>query len=393
MTNIEWKECTIGDIADVQTGPFGSQLHEKDYVSAGTPIVTVEHLGNRTFSTQNLPMVSDSDKSRLQKYCMQHGDLIFSRVGSVDRCTYANKNNEGWLFSGRCLRVRPQECVDSMWLYYFFCLESTKTFIRNIAVGATMPSINTKLMCEAPVKYPPLAEQQRIAKILSSLDDKIELNNAINRNLEEQAQAIFKSWFIDFEPFGGEMPEDWTIGKLSDLAEYEKEKTNLSELTEETYYSTENMLSNKAGVSSATNLPTIDQTTRCFPGETIISNIRPYFKKIFYCTEDIAGCSTDVLCFKPKNKLLATYNYSLLYNDNFFDYMVKGSKGTKMPRGDKSQIMNYEICIPSDEYLQKFDGIVSKLQMQIQNLKKETTQLTKIRDTLLPELMSGDLGC
>ena len=147
MTNTEWKECTIGDVADVQTGPFGSQLHEKDYVSAGTPIVTVEHLGNRTFSTQNLPMVSDSDRSRLQKYCMKQGDLIFSRVGSVDRCTYANENNEGWLFSGRCLRVRPQECVDSMWLYYFFCLESTKTFIRNIAVGATMPSINTKLMC------------------------------------------------------------------------------------------------------------------------------------------------------------------------------------------------------------------------------------------------------
>ena len=183
MTNTEWKECTIGDVADVQTGPFGSQLHEKDYVSAGTPIVTVEHLGNRTFSTQNLPMVSDSDRSRLQKYCMKQGDLIFSRVGYVDRCTYSNENNEGWLFSGRCLRVRPQECVDCMWLYYFFCLESTKTFIRNIAVGATMPSINTKLMCEVPVKYPPLAEQQRIAKILSSLDDKIELNNVINRNL------------------------------------------------------------------------------------------------------------------------------------------------------------------------------------------------------------------
>lgn len=189
------------------------------------------------------------------------------------------------------------------------------------------------------------------------------------------------------------MPENWAIGKLSDIAEYEKDKISISELTEETYYSTENMLSNKEGVTSATNLPTIEQTTRCFPGESIISNIRPYFKKIFYCTEDVAGCSTDVLCFKPKNKLLATYNYSLLYNDDFFDYMVKGSKGTKMPRGDKSQIMNYEICIPSDEHLQKFDGIVSKLQMQIHNLKKETTQLTKTRDALLPKLMSGDLGC
>ena len=253
---------------------------------------------------------------------------------------------------------------------------------------SAQPGLAVGTLAKQKILLPSLAEQKRIAGILSALDDKIELNNEINRNLEEQAQTIFKNWFIDFAPFGGEMPEDWKKGKLSDIAEYEKEKIDITRLNVETYYSTENMLSNKAGVSKATNLPTIEQTTRCFPGETIISNIRPYFKKIFYCTEEIAGCSTDVLCFKPKKESFSFYNYSLLYSNDFFDYMVKGSKGTKMPRGDKSQIMNYKVNIPSENMLQKFKDIVSPILQQTKAGKQENRHLTAIRDKLLSKIMS-----
>ncbi len=137
----------LGDICNIQTGPFGSQLHSNDYSLNGTPIVTVEHLGNRKFTLQNLPHVKEEDRIRLQKYNMKEGDIIFSRVGSVDRCTYVFQNNVGWLFSGRCLRIRVEsECLCSLFLYYYFCLDEVKLYIRNIAVGATMPSINTKLL-------------------------------------------------------------------------------------------------------------------------------------------------------------------------------------------------------------------------------------------------------
>lgn len=84
----------LAEVADIQTGPFGSQLHKKDYVASGRPIVTVEHLGKRAFTRQNLPFVSEFDAERLKKYQMKHGDVIFSRVGSVDRCSYAEKRNE-----------------------------------------------------------------------------------------------------------------------------------------------------------------------------------------------------------------------------------------------------------------------------------------------------------
>lgn len=170
-------------IADIQTGPFGSQLHKEDYVETGTPIVTVEHLGNRVFTEQNLPRVSDSDKARLIKYTLSTGDIVFSRVGSVDRCSYVDKSHDGWMFSGCCLRVRPTELVDSLYLYYYFCLEETKQFVRNIAVGATMPSINTKLLGEVEIALPDLNNQKRIAAVLSSLDDKIENNQKLNDNL------------------------------------------------------------------------------------------------------------------------------------------------------------------------------------------------------------------
>lgn len=371
----------VANIADIQTGPFGSQLHKEDYVENGTPIVTVEHLGQRIFTTQNLPKVSDVDKKRLGKYVLQKGDIVFSRVGSVDRCSYVDKWHDGWMFSGRCLRVRPCDLVESLFLYYTFCLEQTKQYIRNIAVGATMPSINTKLLGEVEVPFPPLDIQQRIAKILSAIDDKIELNQKINENLERQAQAIFESWFTGKREING---------CLADICQYSKGKVAVSSLDLESYYSTENMLPGKAGATQAASLPTTTQTTKCNVGDVLISNIRPYFKKIVYCHADCA-CSTDVLCLVPKRQELSAYLFFLLYADSFFNFMVAGSKGTKMPRGDKQQIMMYPVYIPSDEELMTFNRVAQPVITQVQLNREENKRLIALRDTLLPKFMAGEI--
>lgn len=189
------KTAKLANIADIQTGPFGSQLHKEDYVDAGTPIVTVEHLGRRKLSNKNVPFVSESDAHRLSKYSLEQGDIVFSRVGSVDRCSQVSENEAGWLFSGRCLRVRPNDSmIDPDYLYYFLTLPKTQEFIRAIAVGATMPSINTSLLGEVDIDLPPLSEQVGIAKGLVALDDKIAANSRIikiathlNINLVEKA--------------------------------------------------------------------------------------------------------------------------------------------------------------------------------------------------------------
>ena len=377
------KEKFLRELADIQTGPFGSQLHKEDYVADGTPIVTVEHLGNKMFSEQNLPRVSNTDKNRLKKYVLKQGDIVFSRVGSVDRCSYVDQKHDGWMFSGRCLRARPTSEIDSEYLYYYFCLEETKQFVRNIAVGATMPSINTKLLGEVVVTFPELEQQKRISGILSAIDSKIEVNQKINDNLSDLLQTIYQGQF-------GKVGLANNCGILADICSYSKDKIEISKLSLDTYYSTENMLPEKSGAVKATSLPTTSQTTACHKGDTLISNIRPYFKKIVYC-EDDCGCSTDVLCFKPVHPRYTAYLFSTLYADSFFNFMVAGAKGTKMPRGDKQQIMTYPVVLPSEKDLSEFNSVATPILTQIYSNRTESERLSAIRDTLLPKLILGEI--
>ncbi len=188
----KWKEYKLGSVADVQTGPFGSQLHMSDYKIEGTPIITVEHLGENRITHNNLPLVGNDDKKRLIKYTLKEGDIVFSRVGSVDRRAYVNKEEDGWMFSGRCLRVRvnPKK-INPKFLSFYFGQESFKETMRSIAVGATMPSINTTILSEISITIPDLLEQGRIAYLLNALDNKIDLLFRQNKTLEQLAETLF----------------------------------------------------------------------------------------------------------------------------------------------------------------------------------------------------------
>jgi type I restriction enzyme, S subunit len=204
----------------------------------------------------------------------------------------------------------------------------------------------------------------------------------INKNLAEQLQALYTSEF--------DVTVHHATAKLSDICHYSVEKVNVDELSTLTYYSTENMQPNKVSSVEATNLPSIKQTTRCHKGDVLVSNIRPYFKKIEYVTTE-CGCSADVLCFVPASKELSAFLYETLYADRFFDYMVAGSKGTKMPRGDKQQIMQYGVVMPSYEQLLTFNATATPMLALITNGMLENERLSMLRDSLLPRLMSGEL--
>ena len=285
-----------------------------------------------------------------------------------------------------------RKIAEPKFIFYYITQDEITEHLSAIAEQSTSayPSIKPSDIENLEINLPSLKTQKQIASILSALDDKIELNNRINENLEQQAQAIFKSWFVDFEPFGGVMPEDWRTGSLSEICGYSKDKVNIENLTLDTYYSTENMQPNRQGAVQATTLPTIKQTTACKKGNVLISNIRPYFKKIIYCFAD-CGCSTDVLCFVPNKSEYSAFLYCALYSDKFFDYMVAGSKGTKMPRGDKQQIMMYPLCIPSTEYVEQFSKIVAPMLETVYTNRLEANDLAILRDTLLPKLMKGEI--
>lgn len=170
----QWSESTVGDVAWVKTGPFGSALHEEDYVSSGTPIITVEHLGEFGITADGAPMVSSADRRRLAAYTLLEGDVVFSRVGSIDRNARIGRKESGWLFSGRLLRLRFDASVtDSLFMTYQFRTETFRERVRSVAVGQTMPSLNTTILRGLTVTLPPLVEQRAIATVLRDADKEL----------------------------------------------------------------------------------------------------------------------------------------------------------------------------------------------------------------------------
>ena len=265
----------------------------------------------------------------------------------------------------------------------FLCYLINSMDLSGYVTGSAQPKLSQANLNAITLSLPTLVEQKRIVEYLYMLDQKIDVNRQINDNLADLLQTVYQERFGDTSLIANQ-------GILSDICSYSRDKVAVSELNVSTYFSTENMLSGKAGSTEATSLPTTSQTTACHKGDTLISNIRPYFKKIVYC-EDNCGCSTDVLCFTPSQPRYSAYLFSTLYADKFFAFMVAGSKGTKMPRGDKQQIMTYPVVLPSEEELAGFNTIASPLLEQIYSNRAENKRLSILRDTLLPKLMSGEI--
>ena len=189
----EWEKKTIGEISTIKNGPFGSVLHAEDYVDEGMPIVTTEHFknGNLPLSKNGIPQVSDDDYHRLRGYKLEKDDIVFSRVGSIDINAYVEQSQQGWLFSGRVLRVRPIKSVNSLCLHYILSTESVKRSIRNRAVGQTMPSINTPILSNTKINIPQsVVEQKKIANLLSLLDERITTQNKIIDKLQSLIKGI-----------------------------------------------------------------------------------------------------------------------------------------------------------------------------------------------------------
>lgn len=316
------------------------------------------------------------------------GDILFSTVRPNQKhYGIIEAGTENLLVSTGFTVVTVDTIIaDPYFIYYYLTQSSVIESLQAIAEQSTStyPSIKPSDIEDIELDLPELETQKKIGSTLRMLDRKIALNEEINDNLADLLQTIYQG------RFGNDILAV-NQGVLSDICSYSRDKVAVSELNVRTYFSTENMLSGKAGSTEATSLPTTSQTTACHKGDTLISNIRPYFKKIVYC-EDKCGCSTDVLCFTPSQPCYSAYLFSTLYADKFFAFMVAGSKGTKMPRGDKQQIMTYPVVLPSEEELAGFNTIASPLLEQIYSNRAENKRLSILRDTLLPKLMSGEIN-
>lgn len=197
---LSWEQRKLGEVASIKTGPFGSLLHAEDYVVDGIPIVTTEHFKSGFLPDEiaGLPQVSESDRARLEQYSAIEGDILFSRVGSVDVNAQVTAAQSGWLFSGRVLRARPTVSVISPnYLHYELSTDDVKRSIINRAVGGTMASINTEILEDTEISFPrSRTEQLEIGRSLGNLDSLIALHQRKLELLRNIKKSLLDRMFV-----------------------------------------------------------------------------------------------------------------------------------------------------------------------------------------------------
>ena len=380
---MKFKNMTLASLSIDGRGSYGIGATAVDYSDKLYTYLRITDIrDDGTLNMANLKSVNDEKASQ---YLLKPNDIVFARTGASTGRNYFYDGTDGeFVYAGFLIKfsIDPEKVTPKFIKYY--CMSDTyKGWIHSFNTGSTRGNINARTLGGMTIPVPPRQQQDGMVKILSVLDAKIKKNLVINENLAELLQTVYQERFGDVSAASEQ-------GRLLDICSYSKDRVVVSELNVGTYFSTENMLPGKTGATEATSLPTIPQTTACHNGDTLISNIRPYFKKIVYCN-DKCGCSTDVLCFTPVQPKYKAYLFSTLYADKFFAFMVAGSKGTKMPRGDKQQIMSYPVALPSDEELDEFNALALPILAQLHFNKAENKRLSATRDELLPKLMSGEI--
>ncbi|WP_079856761.1 restriction endonuclease subunit S [Vibrio parahaemolyticus] len=411
---------SIGEVCSV-----GDGAHSKvTRVETGIPYLTSKNIGQGFLKLDKLDYISEESFEKLFSKDSkatrrpQAGDVLFGIIGSFGN-TYLYKESDFFGFSSSIGILRPNpELLDSEYLYYVVSSKKFRDNHANHNSGSVQGYTNIPTVKGLPLPVPSIAVQKKIAKVLQSLDRKIAVNQQTNQTLEAMAQAIFKSWFVDFDPVKAKMrgeqpegmdeataslfpeklveselgliPDGWAVGTLSDVAKYCSARTSIDGVTVENYISTENMLADKKGVTAASKLPTAKTIAAYKTGDILVSNIRPYFKKI-WLAEGNGGRSNDVLGFESSAPNTDSFLMNLLYQDSFFEYMTRTSKGAKMPRGDKTAIMNWEMAVPPVELREAFSTIVDKFYKLIPQNRAQNETLESLRDTLLPKLLSGEI--
>lgn len=373
----EWKECKLSDICDYGKDRIEvSSLDNSNYIStenmlpnrAGITIATTLPTGEYTPSFE----IDDTLVSNIRPYFKKIWKATFSGGCSADVLVFKAKEN-----------------VSKEYLYYVLADDEFFKYSMTTSKGTKMPRGDKTSIMNYPIKLPPLPIQQKIAAILSSLDDKIELNNKINTNLEQQAGALFKNWFVDFEPFGGKMPEGWKVGKLSEIAEI-----TMGQSPDGKSY-------NEDGIGSVFYQGRAEFGTR-FPTRRLFTTEPKRIAKKFDTLMSVRAPVGDtnianedccigrgLAAIHSKDNHQSFVHYTVLSLRSQLD--VFNGEGTVFGCINRNALNNMEVVIPAKDDLDKFEKIVASLDADIYNRSEENGRLKIIRDTLLPKLMNGEI--
>jgi type I restriction enzyme S subunit len=426
-----WIEYSVGDIAAqaphaLATGPFGSSISSRFFQADGIPVIRKGNLsqdvGTRLID-DDWVFVSEDKAAEFSRSIVRCGDLVFTCWGTIDQVGLIDDSAKyaQYVISNKQMKLTPDPArFDSYFLYYLFKSSTFRDRIRSIAIGSSVPGFNLGQLRKKRIRAPEVAEQRTIAHVLRVLDDKIQLNRRISRELEELARILFTSWFVDFDPVAakrdgrppvgvpaaavdlfpchfedsklGPIPKGWQVGSLGDVArDIRRQASPLDVASDTPYIGLEHMprksirLDQWGMASDATS-----GKFRFDAGNFLFGKLRPYFHKVGVA--QVAGvCSTDIVVVEPRNPDYMSFVLGHLSSVEFVDYNDAASGGTRMPRTSWHIMSLYPVVLPPAGVARALNSLLVPIIAHLKANTDESRTLAELRDTLLGPLLSGEL--
>ena len=391
----EWKKVRLGDIASaIQTGPFGSQLHQSDYSDIGVPVVMPKDIINGCIDESTIARVESHHVERLSRHKISEGDILYARRGDVGKCAYTVFAQQGWLCGTGCLRVTIDK-EKAFPKFIFFQLQKRETigWVEKHAIGATMLNLNTSILGDVPIELPPLSIQHHIATILSRYDSLIENYQKQIKLLEEAAQRLYKEWFVDLHFPGHEntkivngVPEGWEYRKIGDIViYYDKQRKPLSSMQRMSmekiypYY------------GAATLMDYVDNYL--FDGIYLLLGedgtvITPDKFPVLQYVWGKFWVNNHAHVLRGKEGISTEFLFSMFKEMPIADVVT----GAAQPKISQGRLSEKKILIPSLKLIQKWSSIAKHFFDRLRVLSEQVRLLTEARDRLLPKLMSGEIA-
>ena len=389
----EWKEYKLGDIYEVHNGLSKGGK----FFGSGYPFLSFSTIFNNWFIPAELSNLVQSTDKEQESYSIKEGDVFITRTSEtadeLGMSCVALKDYPKATYNGFCKRMRQYNHnieVLPKYIGYYLRNPNFRLYFQAFSGSmSTRASLTNEALLGLTIKLPPLPTQQKIAAILSSLDDKIELNNKINTNLEQQAQALFKNWFVDFEPFGGKIPEGWKEADIYSIANIIYGSPFASKL-----FNTEKngkpiiRIRDLKDQHSDVYTPEERDDAYLIQPKDIVVGMDGEFRPYIWGSEP--GWLNQRVCVfenkRPKGKAFLFFSIKPL-----LDVVEKTQVATTVIHIGKKDFDKFQITLPTEDILDKFDELTDPILDQIVANRLENRRLAELRDTLLPKLMNGEI--
>jgi type I restriction enzyme, S subunit len=406
---MSWRTLTVGDLidggaADIQTGPFGTQLKASDYVEDGTPVINVRNIGFGGLKPEKLEFVTDETAERLAVHLLAPRDIVFSRKGAVDRHLYVSEEQANWMQGSDCIRFRflSDDVVPRFVSYAFLTDVHQKWMLAQSGNKATMASLNHDIIRRITLRLPSPAAQEATVDILSAYDDLIENNRRRIQLLEQAARQLYREWFVRFRFPGHEhtriakgVPEGWRKKRLSDVAEVNRESLPGGYDGEIEYIDISSVTPGSINETTIYDFRDAPSRSRRVVrhGDIIWSCVLPNRRSYAVIWQPAPNlvASTGFAVLSPLS-VPTTFLLQATTTDSFVGYLENHARGAAYPAVVAGDFERAEILIPRPTLVEAFNDQTEPLLSQAYTLRVQNARLRSARDLLLPRLMSGEIA-